>query len=104
MAIQRKIFDVLMNDGTEHLGVVTTMADQVKLSRTARTHKWDLDNAAGQIEGSVFLVWHALNRSGRYPEGYEAFVGACETVAPSEEHGTNGVELVDPTTPTTPSD
>lgn len=99
MAIQRRIFDVLMNDGTEHLGVITTMADQIKLSRTSRTHKWDLDGTAGQIEGSAFLVWHALHRTGRYSDTYDQFVGACETVAEAEGDG----DEVDPTTPVTPS-
>ena len=92
MAIQRQVFDVLMIDGTEHSGVVVTTADTIKLSRTARTHKWDLDGTAGQMEGSVFLVWHALHRRGEYQGSYDQFIDACEVVAP---HG--DPEDVDPT-------
>ena len=98
MAIKRTLLDIRMTDGTEHESIPVTVADQIKLSRTSRTHKWDLDNAAGQMLASIFLGWHALVRLGLYSGTWEQFEHDAEVVTDHAE-----ADEVDPTRPDQPN-
>lgn len=97
MAIQRIIMDVLMNDGTEHPGVVITTADRIKGESVGRRQKWGTLEESQQTY-STFWAYAALSRTGQFAGSFDDFVQACETIAEYER------EDVDPTGTATVTD
>lgn len=97
MAIQRIILDVLMNDGTEHTGVVITNADRIKGESTGRRQKWGTLEESQQTY-SAFWAYAALCRLGQFTGSFDDFVQASEVI------GEAGTETVDPTATATATD
>lgn len=93
--IQRQIVDVLMIDGTEHRGIVTTLRDQQRFSDLRVARKWDPEDAMLVVR---VLAWAALVRLGKFAGTYDAFLDAAEIVMPVE------VDDVDPTPAVTRAD
>ena len=97
MAIQRIILDVAMLDGREHLGIVVTTADRMRLAHTARVRKWG-DMQTDADRSITFLAWSVLERRGDFPGTFEDFVAQSETVSAPDK-----VDEVDPTQTATPA-
>lgn len=93
MAVQRIIIDVEMIDGTEHLGIKTVVADQMRFSTARKKHNWPA-LADDPLFGCTFMAWAALSRLGKYSESWDQF--CADAAAVSEA----GVEDVDPSTAT----
>lgn len=93
--LQRIRVDVLMVDGTEHVGIEIIGADRQRWSETAHRHKWP----AQQDDPDLwlrFLAWAALWRLKLYPQGYDQFVQDVSVYELDEDAGE-----VDPSRPTT---
>ena len=97
MPIQRIILDVLMNDGTEHTGVVVTNADRYRGEQTGRRQKWGTLEEAQQTY-AMFWAYSALCRTGKFAGSFDDFINASETVDQHDE-----AEDVDPTETVTPA-
>ncbi|MCP2281063.1 hypothetical protein [Nocardia amikacinitolerans] len=97
MAVARIVVDVAMLDGTEHLGVQTTVADQMAYARTRRTHKWDSPQD-DPITFVNFLAFAALRRTGAFTGGWDEFVAQAAAVSETAR------DEVDPTSPVPSND
>lgn len=93
MAINVPSVNVLMADGTEHIGVRLSIADQLQWTRTARAHRWESDD---QMLATVFMAWHALKRRGLTDVSWEEFETAAEWIEENEAEA----ELEDDERPT----
>lgn len=83
MAVARIVLNVEMLDGTEHLDVHTTVADQMAYARTRRTHKWDAPQD-DPLTFVTFLAFAALRRTGAFTGGWDDFVAQAAAVAETE--------------------
>lgn len=76
--------DVLMADGTEHLGVPVILADQVGFSSTRQRHKWPTMEEDPLLFGS-FVAYLALKRIGTFTGTWDEFITQCAQVS-SDDH------------------
>lgn len=97
MAITRMTFDVLMNDGTEHLGVTTTVADQMLFARTRRVHKWDSPQE-DLLTFASFMAFAAMKRQGLFAGSWDEFVDQAAAVSET------AADEVEPTRPAPSND
>lgn len=90
--MQRTRVTLLMADGTELDGVLTTVADEMLYASTRRRQKWE-----GPQEDPVtfknFLGYAVARRLGAFTGSFDEFVAQAEAVDLAES------EPVDPTTP-----
>ncbi|KAA0925956.1 hypothetical protein [Rhodococcus sp. ANT_H53B] len=83
MAIQRLILDIEMEDGTEHLGIKTNLADQAKFAKSRSVHKWP-SVQEDPITFINFLAFAALSRLGKFEGGFDKF---CNEAGAVQEAG-----------------
>ena len=62
---------------TENLRITT--GDKIKLERTARTRKWDMDENMFSV--TAFMVWAAATRLGKTTLGFDNF---CEAITDAQ--------------------
>ena len=69
-------------DGEVFTDLRITTGDKIKLERTARVRKWDLEENVFSV--TAFMVWAAATRLGKTSLGFDAF---CEAVTDTQVSG-----------------
>lgn len=96
MAIQRVIFAVLMEDGTEYPEVKANLADQVRYDRERIKRRWP-PMQENQMTFAAFTAYAAMTRQRLYDGTFEDFLQATAAVDEHEDDDEAGD--VDPTPP-----
>ena len=92
MAIQRLTLDVLMEDGTEHLGIKTTLRDQQTYSDMRARFGWAPVDDDEPLAARV-MAYAALRRLGLFTGTYDQFLDSAAAIQAAPQ------ETVDPTQP-----
>lgn len=78
--MQKMTVDVLMTDGTEHLGIEVIVADQVGYSTVRQRHKWPTLQDDPVLAGS-YMAYLAMKRLGLFEGTWEKFTNSVSVVS-----------------------
>lgn len=82
--IKRTIMDVLLVDGTEYLGVIVTLTDQLAAEETAGRHNWGgVEKSQGRM--GAYAVYSALRRTGHVSGSFADFRDRVEAISPVDQ-------------------